>query len=467
MASAAQVYVRAQPRENRKLLYNRSMHVTVGVAGGIAAYKSAELVRALQRGSAEVHVVMTAAAQQFVQPLTFAALTGHRVFTGLWNEPVVQDAAPEQNGIEHIAEAQWADVLVVAPATANILAKFAHGIADDFLSTLYLATTAPVLICPAMNVNMWEHPATQANLELLRQRGVRVLEPGTGDLACGMVGAGRMAEPEEIASAVFAALNHRHDLAGEVVLVTAGGTREAIDPVRFLGNGSSGKMGYALADAAQSRGARVILVSAPSALHAPARCEMVKVTTADEMRNAVLARAAEATLVIKAAAVADYRPAAVSSQKLKRSGPLTLELTPTEDILAEVVRRRRPGQLIVGFAAETDNELENGRAKLFRKGADAIVVNTAAGEKVGIDADTNAATFLTATTAIELPLLPKRHLADRILDEILTLRRPRPVVVELDSREGPPAHIEHPGPERAADEETVVAAPARRRLIVE
>jgi phosphopantothenoylcysteine decarboxylase / phosphopantothenate---cysteine ligase len=467
MASAPGVCIPAQKRANRWLDYNRIMRVLVGVSGGIAAYKAAELVRALQRGSADVHVVMTAAAQQFVQPLTFAALTGHRVFASLWDQPIAQDAAPEQNGIDHIAEAQWTDALVVAPATANILAKFAHGIADDFLSTLYLATTAPVFVAPAMNVNMWEHTATQANLELLRQRGVGVIEPGTGDLACGMVGAGRMAEPEAIASAVFTALNHRHDLAGEVVLVTAGGTREAIDPVRFLGNGSSGKMGYALADAAQSRGARVILVSGPTALHAPARCEAVKVTTADQMRQAVLERATEATLVIKAAAVSDYRPTVVSGHKIKRGGPLTLELTPTEDILAEVVRRRRPGQIIVGFAAETENQMENGRAKLLRKGVDAIVVNDAAGERVGIDADTNAATFLTPTTAIELPLMAKRQLADRILDEILTLRRPRPVVVELDSRENPQSRIAPAQPKRAAEEDAVVIASARRRLIVE
>jgi phosphopantothenoylcysteine decarboxylase / phosphopantothenate---cysteine ligase len=471
MASALWVRIAARRRENRRLLYNRSMRVTVGVSGGIAAYKAAELVRALQRQAVEVRVVMTAAAQKFVQPLTFSALTGHRVLTGLWDEPAAEDPTPEQNGIDHIAEAQWADGLVVAPATANILAKFAHGIADDFLTTLYLATTAPVLVAPAMNVNMWDHPATQANLELLRQRGVRVVDPGTGDLACGMVGAGRMAEPEAIAAAVFSALSCRHDLAGEVVLVTAGGTREAIDPVRFLGNGSSGKMGYALADAAQSRGARVILISGPSALHAPARCELVKVTTADEMRNAVLKRAVDATLVIKAAAVADYRPAMVSDHKLKRSGSLTLELTPTEDILAEVVQRRRPGQLIVGFAAETENQMENGRAKLLRKGADAIVVNDATGENVGIDSDTNAATFLTTTTAIELPLMPKRQLADRILDEILTLRRPRPVVLELDGREDFPSRTEQAtqsrDQERMVEEETIVAASARRQLIVE
>jgi phosphopantothenoylcysteine decarboxylase/phosphopantothenate--cysteine ligase len=438
------------------------MRVTVAVSGGIAAYKAAELVRALQRQQVEVHVVMTDAAQHFVQPLTFAALTGHRVITSLWDEIGSQESTPGQNGIEHIAEAQWTDALVVAPATANILAKFAHGIADDFLSTMYLATTAPVLVAPAMNVNMWNHPATQANLETLRQRGVRVIEPGTGDLACGMVGAGRMAEPEAIAAIVLSALDRRHDLAGEVVLVTAGGTREALDPVRFIGNRSSGKMGYALAEAAQNRGARVVLVSGPAALHPPARCELVKVTTAGEMRNAVMERMTDATLVIKAAAVADYRPKIVAEHKLKRSGPLTLELAPTEDILAEVVKHRRPGQLIVGFAAETQNQMENGRAKLLKKGADAIVVNNVTGEGVGIDADTNAATFLTPTTAIDLPEMPKRELADRILDEILTLRRPRAVMLELDA---------HASAEQAREvvheEEVIIAASGRRQLIVE
>jgi phosphopantothenoylcysteine decarboxylase/phosphopantothenate--cysteine ligase len=413
------------------------MRVTVGVSGGIAAYKAAELVRELQRQALDVHVVMTEAASKFVQPLTFAALSGHKVITSLWDEAGSgadggYESSPEQSGIEHIGEAQWTEALVVAPATANILAKFAHGISDDFLTTMYLATTAPVLVAPAMNVNMWEHPATKANLEILRQRGVRVIEPGTGDLACGMVGAGRMAEPVAIADAVLNALGRRHDLAGEVVLVTAGGTREALDPVRFLGNRSSGKMGYALAEAAQARGAKVILISGPSALYPSARCELVKVTTAEEMRQAVLARMTEATLVIKAAAVADYRPLSVSEQKLKRTGPLTIELAPTEDILAEVVRKRRPGQLIVGFAAETENRMENGRAKLLRKGADAIVVNDVAGDNVGIDADRNAATFLTLSTAIELPEMPKRQLADRILDEILSLRRPKPMMVELE-----------------------------------
>jgi phosphopantothenoylcysteine decarboxylase/phosphopantothenate--cysteine ligase len=352
---------------------------------------------------------------------------------------------------------------------------------------MYLATQAPVLVAPAMNVNMWEHPATQANLEILRQRGVRVVDPGAGSLACGMVGVGRMAEPDAIADAVLSALGRRHDLAGEVVLVTAGGTREALDPVRFLGNRSSGKMGYAIAEAAQSRGATVILISGPSALHPPAHCEFIKVTTADQMRTAVLEHMTRATLVIKAAAVADYRPVLVSDHKLKRTGPITLELAPTEDILAEVVRRRRPGQLIIGFAAETDNQLENGRAKLLRKGADAIVVNTVSGDGIGIEADTNAATFLTASTSIELHQMPKRQLADRILDEITSMRRPRPLVLEFDE------HLEtHPdetspqdkvlrsssGPQSTSDTspnarpspvlaDSAPASTSRRQLIIE
>ena len=449
------------------------MRVTVGVCGGIAAYKAEELVRALQRQALEVHVVMTGAAVKFIQPLTFAALTGHKVIASLWDEWDSAEATAEQNGIEHIGEAQWTDALVVAPATANILAKFAHGIADDFLTTLVLATRAPVLVAPAMNVNMWEHPATQANLEILKQRGVRVVEPGTGSLACGMVGAGRMAEPEAIADAVLNALGRRHDLAGEIVLVTAGGTREALDPVRFIGNRSSGKMGYALADAAQSRGAKVVLISGPSALHPPAHCEVVKVTTADQMRHAVLERMQESTLIIKAAAVADYRPVLVSDQKLKRTGPLTIELAPTEDILAEVVRRRRPGQLIVGFAAETNDLLANGRAKLLRKGADAIVVNAVTGDGVGIEADSNAATFLTLTTSIELPEMPKRNLADRILDEIVTLRRPRTLVVELDeladqkSRQDAVLKQTEASQHAEVLEQTVAPSARSRQLIVE
>ncbi len=438
------------------------MRVTVGVAGGIAAYKAAELVRALQRQALEVHVVMTEAATRFVQPLTFAALSGHKVITGLWDEAGTAEGAYDSS-IEHIGEAQWAEALVVAPATANILAKFAHGMADDFLTTMYLATQAQVLVAPAMNVNMWDHPATQANLELLRQRGVRVIEPGTGELACGMVGAGRMAEPETIAEAVLNALGRKHDLAGETVLVTAGGTREALDPVRFIGNRSSGKMGYALAEAAQSRGAKVILISGPSALYPPPKCELVKVTTAEEMRSAVLDRMQDATLIIKSAAVADYRPVVVAEQKMKRTGPMTVELAPTEDILAEVARRRKPGQLIVGFAAETENRVENGRAKLLRKGADAIVINDVSKEGIGFDSDANAVTFLTPQTAIEMPQMPKRKLADRILDEVLSLRRPRPLVVELDSASA----ADPVSRQEKVLRDSLPASASRRQIIVE
>ncbi len=441
------------------------MRITLGVTGGVAAYKAAELVRRLQQDNFSVQVVMTRGAREFITPLTFAALSGQKVITDLFGGAEGQDANLE-SAIEHIAVAQRTDLLLVAPATADVIAKFARGIADDFLTTLYLASTAPVVIAPAMNVNMWEHPATQANLETLRRRGVRVVEPGTGDLACGMVGAGRMAEPEAIADAVLSALGRRHDLAGEIVLVTAGGTREALDPVRFLGNRSSGKMGYALADAAQSRGAKVTLISGPSALHPPPHCDLVKVTTADQMRQAVLERMTEATLVIKAAAVADYRPVNVSEQKLKRSGNLTIELAPTEDILAEVVRRRRPGQLIVGFAAETSNLMENGRAKLLRKGADAIVVNDVSGDGVGIDADRNAATFLTLSTSIELPEMPKRKLADRILDEIVTLRRPRSLLLEMDEHKDVNAKLDR-FKQDVVREESAPFDAARRQLIVE
>lgn len=404
------------------------MKVTVGVSGGVAAYKAAELVRVLQRQALDVHVVMTEAAQQFVQPLTFASLTGHKVITSLWAGD--SDESNLASAIEHIDAAQTTDALVVAPATANVLAKFAHGIADDFLTTMYLATIAPVIVAPAMNVNMWNHPATQANLALLEERGVRIVSPDSGYLACGMIGSGRLAENDAIVKAVLETLNHRNDLAGETVLITAGGTREAVDPVRFLGNRSSGKMGYALADAAAKRGAKVILVSAPTALRAPANCEIVSVVTTEEMRAAVLGRLDEATIVIKAAAVADYRPMIQAEQKLKRTGPLTLELEPTEDILAEVVQRRHDGMLVIGFAAETENAIAHGRDKLLRKGADAIVLNDVSREGIGFDSDRNAVTFLTLQTSIDLPEMGKRELADRILEEVMALRRPQKVVAE-------------------------------------
>lgn len=405
------------------------MKVTVGVSGGIAAYKAAELVRALQQQALDVHVVMTESAQQFVQPVTFAALSGHKVITSLWTLPEVPDDNLS-SAIEHIDAAQSTDALVVAPATANILAKFANGIADDFLTTLYLATTAPVIVAPAMNVNMWNHPATRANLETLANRGVRIVEPDAGYLACGMTGSGRLAENSRIVDAVLGVLHHRNDLSGETVLITAGGTREALDPVRFLGNRSSGKMGYALAEAAVRRGARVILVSAPTALRPPAGVELVPVITTEEMRREVLNRTDQASIVIKAAAVADYRPTRQAEQKMKRVGPLSLELEPTEDILSEVVARRHLGQLIIGFAAETENAVAHGRDKLLRKGADAIVLNDVSREGIGFDSDRNAVTFLTPHRALDLPEMAKRDLADRILEEVLGLRRPQLVVAE-------------------------------------
>ena len=408
------------------------MKVTVGVSGGIAAYKSAELVRDLQKQALDVHVVMTQAAQRFIQPLTFAALTGHKVITSLWT-PEGADSGDAASAIEHIDAAQNTDALVIAPATADILAKFAHGIADDFLTTMYLATTVPVIVAPAMNVNMWQHPATQANLEILAKRNVRIVAPDSGYLACGMVGAGRLAENEAIVDAVLSVLHRRNDLAGETVLVTAGGTREALDPVRFLGNRSSGKMGYAVAQAAQNRGARVILISAPTALRAPSNVEVVPVTTTAEMREAVISRVDQATIIVKAAAVADYRPRVQADQKLRRSGSRTIELEPTQDILAEVVERRRPGMLIIGFAAETEDVVAHGRDKLLRKGADAIVLNDVSREGIGFDSDRNAITFLTRDRSIELPEMSKRELADEILNEVLTLRRPRQLLAEADT----------------------------------
>ncbi|HSY01721.1 MAG TPA: bifunctional phosphopantothenoylcysteine decarboxylase/phosphopantothenate--cysteine ligase CoaBC [Acidobacteriaceae bacterium] len=408
------------------------MKVTVGVSGGIAAYKAAELVRALQKHALDVHVVMTEAAQHFVQPLTFAALSGHKVISSMWEAPE-EPGGDAASSIEHMDAAQTTDALVVAPATANILAKFANGIADDFLSTLYLATTAPVIVAPAMNVNMWQHAATQANLETLANRNVRIVSPESGYLACGMTGAGRLAETEAIVEAVLSVLHHRNDLVGETVLVTAGGTREALDPVRFLGNRSSGKMGYAMAEAAQRRGARVILVTAPTALRAPAHCEVVPVVTTEEMRTAVLSRVDQATIVIKSAAVADYRPKVQAGQKLRRSGPLTLDLEPTGDILREVVERRHSGMLIIGFAAETEDALAHARDKLLRKGADAIVLNDVSREGVGFDSDRNAVTFLTHDRSIEMAEMPKRELADHLLDEIMALRRPRHLLAEADT----------------------------------
>ena len=396
------------------------MKVALGVCGGIAAYKACEVVRLLQDQGITVQVVMTAAAQEFVRPLTFAALSGEKVITGLWQSGGEQPNL--DSAIEHISVAQSIDALVVAPCTADTLAKFAHGQADDFLSTLYLATPAPVLIAPTMNVQMLQHPATQQNIETLRKRGVQIVEPGSGYLTCGMVGPGRLAEPEEIFAATLSALGMIRDLAGETILITAGPTREPVDPVRFLGNRSSGKMGYALAEAAARRGARVIVVSGPVALEPPSSAEFVRVETAEEMRDAVLSRSGEATAIIAAAAVADFRLKSVSQQKIKRNGAITLDLEPTPDILSELAAHRRPGQLLIGFAAETQNVIENGRAKLRNKNLDAIVVNDVSKSGIGFDSERNQVTIITPDQEVALPENSKLKIAYHILDVVLKLK---------------------------------------------
>jgi len=396
------------------------MKIALGVSGGIAAYKAAEIVRLLQERGIRVQVVMTAAAQEFVRPLTFAALSGEKVITDMFGSDESQ--ANVESAIEHIAIAQAIDALVVAPATADVLARFAQGIANDFLSTLYLATTAPVVVAPAMNVNMWNHAATQANLEILRQRGVRIVEPGSGYLACGMTGAGRLAENETIVAAVMEALGAAQDLAGETVLVTAGPTREKIDPVRYLTNRSSGRMGYAIAEAALRRGARVLLVSGPTAIDAPGAAELTRVETADEMLAAVVKLLPAATVVVKTAAVADFRPKAAVGQKIKRQGEMTLELEPTADILTEVARRKT-SQVVVGFAAETENVLENARKKLASKSLDAIVVNDVSREGIGFDSDRNAVTIISQTEVVEVPETSKWEVAHRVLDQVVKLRK--------------------------------------------
>ena len=418
--------------------------VTVGVCGGIAAYKSVELVRLLQDAGYDPHVVMTRAAEEFVRPLTFAAISGHKVITTLWGEDAGVVREGEESSIEHIHEAQTTKLLIVAPATADTLAKFAHGLADDFLSTMFLATTAPVIVAPAMNVKMWEHPAVRTNVETLRKRGVKVIEPGSGYLACGMVGGGRLAEPATIAAAVAETLRgadagedvvgtgafgslateQQQDFAEETVLVTAGGTREAIDPVRFIGNRSSGRMGYAVAEAALRRGARVILITAPTGLTCPAGVEVMQVVSSEEMSAAVMRRLREATIVVMAAAVSDYRVRSVAAQKIKRESAraVLLELEATEDILRKVVAERLVGTIVVGFAAETENAAANGRGKLASKGVDAIVVNDVSVEGIGFDAEENAGSFLTKSGAVELPLMSKAAMADRILDEVAKLR---------------------------------------------
>ncbi|HZU41271.1 MAG TPA: bifunctional phosphopantothenoylcysteine decarboxylase/phosphopantothenate--cysteine ligase CoaBC [Terriglobales bacterium] len=401
------------------------MKVALGVSGGIAAYKAAEIVRLLQDRGVRVQVIMTRAACEFVQPLTFAALSGEKVITDLFAQGAQQPNI--ESAVEHIAVAQSIDALLVAPATADIIGKFAQGIANDFLSTLYLATTAPVVVAPAMNVNMWEHPATQANVETLRQRGVHIVEPDSGYLACGMTGPGRLATNEAVVAAVMEKLGAAQDLAGETVLISAGPTREPIDPVRYISNRSSGKMGYALAEAALRRGARVILVTGPTALKPPGGADVVGVETAGQMRDAVLKQASEASIVIMTAAVSDYRPAAQARQKIKRTGPIALELEPTADILAELGRLRESNsmQLLVGFAAETENILQNARKKFGVKSLDMLVVNDVSRRDIGFDSERNEVTILTAGDSIEVPESTKWEVAQSVLDHIVRLRQHR------------------------------------------
>jgi phosphopantothenoylcysteine decarboxylase / phosphopantothenate---cysteine ligase len=399
--------------------------VALGVSGGIAAYKAAEIVRLLEERGIRVQVIMTRAAEEFIRPLTFAALTGEKVITDMF--AAGQEPANIDSAIEHIQVARSIDALLVAPATADVLGKFAQGIANDFLTTLYLATTAPVVVAPAMNLNMWNHPATQANLEVLKKRGVRVVEPGTGYLACGMTGPGRLAENQAVVDATLEALGATPDLTGETVLITAGPTRERIDPVRYLSNRSSGRMGYALAEAALRRGARVLLITGPTMLVPPSAAEVVEVESAEEMRRAVLERLPQATIVIKAAAVADYRPKTVQAQKIKRTGGLTLELEPTADILSEIARHKQ-SQIVIGFAAETENVRQQARKKLTAKSLDAIVVNDVSQQGIGFDSDRNAVTIITEDQAIDVPENSKWEIAHRVLDQVLRLRQSKPAM---------------------------------------
>ncbi|HEU0251786.1 MAG TPA: bifunctional phosphopantothenoylcysteine decarboxylase/phosphopantothenate--cysteine ligase CoaBC [Pyrinomonadaceae bacterium] len=397
-----------------------SPKVALGVCGGIAAYKAVEVLRGLQKAGCSVRVAMTKRACEFVQPLTFRALSGSHV--------VVDDYAPDNpDPIAHITFSQTADLLIVAPATANIIAKFANGVADDFLTSTYLASTAPVLIAPAMNTTMLEHPATQRNLQRLRDDGVHIVEPDAGEMACGTIGPGRLSEPDQIVAAALEILSKSRvrDLAGEKLLITVGATREEIDPVRFISNRSSGRMGFALAEAALRRGGDVTLVAGITTVDPPLGARVVRALSAAEMSEAVARERANASVFIGAAAIADYRPAQRAEQKIKKSqDSLTLTLERTPDVLSEVAASRANGMLVIGFAAETENVLANARQKLQTKNLDAIVANDVSREDSGFDATSNAITIITKNgNPIELPLLSKNDAADRILDVIVSLRK--------------------------------------------
>ena len=394
-------------------------NVALGVCGGIAAYKAVEVLRGLQRAGCTVRVAMTKRACEFVQPLTFRALSGSHV--------IVDDyAADNPDPIAHITFSQTIDLLIVAPATANIISKFANGIADDFLTSTYLACTAPVLVAPAMNTTMLGHPATQRNLRQLRADGVHFVEPDAGEMACGTIGPGRLSDPDQIVSAaleILARPTQTKDLAAERFLITVGATREEIDPVRFISNRSSGKMGFALAEAALKRGAAVTVVVGITSVDPPAGVRVVKALSADEMLKAVASEAGKASVFIGAAAIADYRPSQRAEQKIKKSTEsITLTLERTPDVLSQVAASRANGMLVIGFAAETENVSGNAKKKLRSKKLDAIVANDVSREDSGFDTATNAITIITNTESVELPLLSKREAADRILDVIVTLR---------------------------------------------
>ncbi len=398
------------------------MRIILGVTGCIAAYKAAELVRLLQKQDFDVTVVMTEHAQKFITPLTLAALSRNRVMTDMY--PPQENRSETDSDIEHIRFANSADLLLVAPATANALAKFAAGLADDFLSTLFLAFTAPVVLAPAMNVNMWNHTTVQENVRKLKARGIHIIEPEEGYLAEGIHGKGRLASLETIVDTVRDLLQPKQDLKDEVVVVTAGPTCEDIDPVRYITNRSSGKMGYELATACHKRGAKTILISGPSRLQAPPNVEVVAVRSASEMREKVLVYWSDCTVLIKAAAVADFRPKHVAPQKIKKAGQSRcLELIPTDDILSEL-GKIKDKRILVGFAAETENALENASKKLCEKNLDFVVVNDITQEGVGFDSDSNAVTILTRDgRQVHISRRPKRDVANEILDQVVAVKK--------------------------------------------
>jgi len=391
--------------------------IVLGVTGGIAAYKSAEIVSRLRHSGANVHVIMTRNATEFIAPLTFQTLSANQVVTDTFE-------APEYWNVEHVALAKLADIFVVAPATANILAKMASGIADDMLSTTLLATKAQILVAPAMNTGMWTAPATQNNVKVLKERGVRMIGPESGMLACGDEGAGRMSEPETIVEEICRILSRKQDYAGKKVLITAGATRERLDPVRFITNDSSGKMGFAIAEAARDRGAEVTVIRGSVTAEIPAGIRMIRIESARELYDAMMQKAPEQDVIIQAAAVSDYRPAEQKDRKIKKESgsDLTLILTENPDIAKAVGEQKKPGQTLVGFAAETDNLLKNAKSKLGKKKLDLIVANDVTKPGAGFNVDTNIAVLITSDGSTEEPLQTKRQLAERILDKVLEIR---------------------------------------------